>query len=237
MQTRWHHHTALTNRVVFFVGLFGRNTDWTLCGAAAYGGSDLAIPCEEEYDVNTIFERIEDVRRHNRDRFGIEFAVVPYSEGARLRGVNPPPDAHCSRDKHREPKLQPEWIGLELVRHAKARKFRACFQAHTYDLRNSPPTETDKRLSRMAGAACIDMVLDGDFGKAVVFEPNGQGFFRTARRPLAEVAVQRKVRPTGYFDYPRLCATDAFVHEYGDLFRDPLGRPPTKEELVYKNML
>ena len=89
----------------------------------------------------------------------------------------------------------------------------------------------------MAGEECMNMILEGDFGKAVVFEPDGADFFRTARAPIQEVAARREVKPTGYFDYDRLLATPAFIDAYGNLFRDSLGRPPAKDELVYRNLL
>jgi 6-phosphofructokinase 1 len=236
-QTRWHHHCAVTNRRIFFVGLFGRNTDWTLCGVTAYGGGDLGIPCELEYEFEFVLHRIEEAVKRNRERYGIEFAVVPYSEGTRIRGLKPPPDEHCSYDEHDLPKLQPEWIGMELARNVQGRGLKAAFQAHTYDLRDTPPTAIDKRLSGMAGAECIHMILEGDFGKAVTFEPDGRGFFQVARAPLQQVARQRKLEPTGLFDYDLLCPTQKFVDTYGDLFKEPLGRPPAKDELVYRNLL
>ena len=65
---------------------------------------------------------------------------------------------------------------MELVRLARMHGLSAAFQVHTYDLRDSPPTEVDKRLSQMAGEECIKMILDGDFNQAVVFQPDTQGF-------------------------------------------------------------
>lgn len=235
-QTRWHHHCAMTNSRVFFVGLFGRNTDWTLCGVTAYGGGDLGIPCEAEYHVGDILTRIQQAVETNRQRYGIGFAVVPYSEGMRLQGISEPLEVHSPRDVFGQPKLQPEWIGMELVRLAKQAGLSAAFQVHSYDLRDSPPTSTDQRLSRMAGEECVAMILEQDFGQAVIFEPDGQGFYRTARRPISQVAKQRALRPLGFFDYDKLKPLPKFHDTYGDLFRDPLGTPPCKDSLVYQNL-
>ena len=80
------------------------------------------------------------------------------------------------------------------------------------------------------------MILDDDCGKAAVFEPDGAGFYTTSRAPLGEVARQRKVTGTGFFDYTNFRATECFITAYGDLFRPSLGNPPTKHDVVYKNM-
>jgi len=200
------------------------------------GGADLGVPCEEQYDWHFVRERIDAARAGNRTRYGIDFAVVTYSEGARITGMTPPPGevSYCDYDL---PKLQPEWIGMELVRLSKEAGMPAAFQAHTYDMRDTPPTETDKQLSRMAGEECIKMVLEGDFGKATVFEPDGQGFFKTGRAPLQDVSVQRTLKPTGFFDYGTLEPNPSFVEAYRDLFTPSLGMPPAKNDLVYKNLL
>ena len=234
--TRLHHHTAMTFERVFYVGLFGRDTDWTVTAVTAYGGGDVGIPCEREYALETVLEKVESAYEANRMRYGRGFAVIPYSEGARINGVNPPPEEHRSLDAFGLPKLQPEWLGLELVRHTKGVGKAAAFQAHTYDMRDAPPTATDRALSAMAGEECIRMILDADFGKAVVFEPQDD-FYRVGRAPLEDVCKQRRVRDTGYFDYDQLRPAGSFARDYGRLFRRSLGDPPAKDELVYKNML
>lgn len=235
MATRNHHTDAMTSRRVFYVGLFGRNTDWVLAGVTAYGGADLGIPAERAYEWDQIHSLIESAMRENKGKYGTPFAVVPYSEGAKIEGVNEPPEEYRDYDAHGLPKLRPEWLGMELERLTKLSGGKAAFEAHTYAMRDSPPTETDKRLSRMAGEECIDMILDGDFGKSAVFVPSDDGFYRTERRPLAEVSVQRELLPTGFFNYDTLQVDSSFFEAYGPLFAD-LG-VPTKDSLVFKNMI
>ncbi len=233
---REHHNTAITANRVFFVGLFGRDTDWVLAAVTAYGGGDLGLPCEKEYEWDYILERISAAYRRNEERYGEGFAVIPYSEGARIKGVSLPPEAHRSVDSFGQPKLQPEWLGLELQRLCKRAKLPVAQQSHTYSMRDKPPTETDKRLSAMAGARCMEMVLEGRFGNAVVFRPAGD-FYEVDEAPLEAVAQKRALLPTGYFDYETLTPTPAFIQDYGNLFRASLGEPPRKEDLVYPGML
>ena len=235
MQTRNHHNTAMTYGRVFFVGLFGRDTDWVVTAVAAYGGGDLAIPAEREYDTEYVKQRVLEAARKNRDMYGISFAVVPYSEGARVKGIE---NALAGQvDAHGLKKLSAEMVGARLVEMMRRTGQDAVFQAHTYDMRDSPPTLTDIRLARMAAEECIAMILEENFGNSVVFERDGNGFFKTSRKQLGEVAAQRRVERTGFFDYERLTPTTRFVDEYGNLFRASLGEPPAKDKLVYPNML
>jgi len=233
---RHHHNTAMTARRVFYVGLFGRDTDWVPCAVALYGGADRCIPCEQVYDWDFVWEKINKSIEKNKKRYGVAFAVVPFSEGAKIKGVNEPPEEHRSYDEHEEPKLRPEWIGMELERLTKGKKCAAASECYTYIMRDSPPTETDKKLSRMAGRECMEMILEGDFGKAAIFEPH-QDFYRVDRAPLEIVAIQRKLKTTGFFDYEELMPRQAFQEVYGSLFRGSLGEPPKKDNLVYRNML
>tara|TARA_Y100000310_G_scaffold306650_1_gene347997 strand:- start:17 stop:1180 length:1164 start_codon:yes stop_codon:yes gene_type:complete len=233
--TRLHHNSAITNRRVFYVGLFGRNTDWTVCATTAYGGGDRGIPAEKEYEWGQIWDLIDISVKENKERYGVEFAVVPYSEGAKISGVNPPPGDHVSYDAHMLPKLQPEWIGMELVRLTKNEGTGAAFEAHTYSMRDFPPTKTDIKLARMAGEECINMILDNDFGNSAVFEPKDD-FYTTGRAPLNKVAQQRNLAPTGFFDYDTLRPNDSFAEAYNRLFVPSLGSIPHKDDLVYKPM-
>lgn len=234
--TRLHHNTAITTRRVFYVGLFGRNTDWVPCAVALYGGADRCIPCEQEYKWDYVWEKIEDSIEKNKEKYRVSFAVVTFSEGARIKGVSAPPKKHCSYDPHGLPKLQSEWLGLELIRLTKKKEIASAFECHTYIMRDAQPTETDKNLSRMAGKECVDMILDGDFGKSVIFQSH-KDFYKTGRASLEEVAIQRKLKPTGFFDYKELKPKKYFEEVYGNLFRDSLGEPPEKKDLVYRNML
>ncbi|MDD5192520.1 MAG: 6-phosphofructokinase [Candidatus Nanoarchaeia archaeon] len=234
-QTRFHYNTAITRKKIFYVGLFGRDTDWVPCAVSVYGGADRCIPCEKKYEWDFIWSKIEDSLKENKENYGVEFAVVNYSEGAKIDKILNPP-GKISYDLAGNPKLQPEWTGMELVRLSEDKGKSAVFQAHTYEMRDCPPTETDKKLSRMAGKECMEMILREDFGKSVIFVPDNH-FYKTSRGEFEKVAVKRKVTGTGFFDYDKLRTKQDFVSFYGDLFKDSLGKPPEKQYLVYKNML
>ncbi|MFX0099399.1 MAG: 6-phosphofructokinase [Candidatus Hodarchaeota archaeon] len=229
---REHHHSAMTNRRVFYVGLFGRNTDWVPCAAGLYGGADLVIPCEEIYEWDNVIEKIKSAVAKNEDRYDRKFAVVAYSEGAKIKGLETPP-GKVDYDAHGLPKLKPEWVGLELVRKTSKAGLSSCFESHTYSMRDGPPTEVDKKLSYMAGEELVQMIFDEDYGKGISFVPKAGGFFDVNRVWLKELAVQKFMKPTGYFDYEKMLPTSKFQEDYEHLF----GKPPNKDDLVYKNLL
>jgi len=237
INTRLHYCSAMTSGGVFYVGLFGRNTDWVICGVDVYGVADRSIPCEQTYEWGFVWEKILNSLKENEQKYDVRFAVVPYSEGARINGLNTPLPEHQSIDKHGEIKLSSEWVGMELVRLTKRMGEDARFQAHTYSMRDSPPTRTDKILSAMAGEECIEMILEEDFGKAVLFQPDGNGFYITERAEMKEISKKRKVKDTEFFDYLKLKSTDAFISQYENLFSKSLGEITTKDDLVYRNML
>jgi 6-phosphofructokinase len=203
-----------------------------------YGGADRVIPCEKEYDWDFVWDRIEESVKANKEKFGVEFAVVPYSEGAKIKQFDNPPEKHRGNpDSSGHYKLQPEWVGMELVRLTKEKGRAAVFQAYTYSMRDSAPTETDMDLSDMVGKECMEMIFEGDFGKGVSFKVDGLNSYMPIRLPLREIAVQRKLDVTSYFDYEQLLPNkSAFMADYHNLFRHSLGNPPTKKDLVYRNM-
>ncbi len=234
--TRYHHNSAITNREIFYVGLFGRDTDWVPCAVSAYGGADRTIPCGKGYEWEEIWQKVDASARKNKEKYGVKFAVVPFSEGAKIKEIKQMPEELYERDVHGEVKLKPEWIAMQLELLTKKSGGKARSQVYTYSMRDSPPTETDKMLSAMAGEECIEMILDGDFGKCVVFEKE-RNFYKTGRSPLREVKKKRTLLGTGYFDYNKLKATKKFIDDYADLFRNSLGGVPSKDSLVYRNMV
>jgi len=228
-----HYNTAITAQRVFYHGLFGRDTDWVLAGVAAGCCASVAIPSEADLKWTDLIELIKQNVDDNESRFGVPFALVPFSEGANIAGLLDPPDVYISEDDQGEKKLQPEWIGMELVRNTRAAGLSAAMQCHTYDLRDGPPTKIDASLSYRAGRECIQMILEQDFGKAAYFEtPQGREI-PIARAQLEIVGKKKPMQGTGYFDYDNLRPTPAFSMDYARLFPTP----PKMEDLVYLNML
>lgn len=230
-----HYHTPMTYRKIFYAGFFGRDTDWMSCGISAYANV-LVIPGEQKYGWDYVMDKIEEDYQENGKMFTFPFSIIGFAENCQIEEMNPPPKEHQKRDSHGEIKLQPKWIALELERLTRKCRYDSSSAVHEYDARDFPPTETDKRLAKIAGRECIKMILDSDFGKCPVFVPDGD-FYKIERVPLEKVARKRKVKEYDYFDYENLKANPSFVRDFGNLFRPSLGEPPKREDLVYKNML
>ncbi len=84
----------------------------------------------------------------------------------------------------------------------------------------------------MAGEELVQMIFDEDFGKGISFVPKPGGFFDANRVWLKELAVQKFMKPTGYFDYEKMLPTSKFQEDYEHLF----GKAPKKDDLVYANL-
>ncbi len=232
---RHHYNSAITNRRVFYTGYFGRDTDWITCGVSAYSNT-IAIPGEQSYGWDYILGKIAQDVEENKRRFGVPFSVVPFSENTHIDEIKEPPKEHQERDKHGEIKLQPKWIALELDRLTKQSGYKTASQVYEYTLRDFPPTETDKRLSKMAARESILMTVRGEFGKCPIFTPDGD-FYEVIGVSLNEACKKRRVMDYDFFDYEELRTSSKFLEVYDNLFRDSLGNPPKREELVYKNMI
>lgn len=233
--TKMHYNTAMTSQRVFYVVTFGRDTDWISCGISAYADV-MSIGAEKSYSWDFIKEKIkEDIEKNKKD-YDIPFSVIHVSEGAKINEMKDPPKEHQKIDKHGEIKLQPKWVALELERLSETSDLKPASQVYEYILRDLPPTETDKKIARMAGKECIDAVLDKNFGMCPAFELEDD-FYKVVRKPLEEVTKKRRVKDTDYFDYQNLRTRSSYLEFYGNLFKDSLGKPATRDQLVYKNMI
>ncbi len=234
-QTLLHHHTAMTNERVFYVGLFGRDTDWVPVGVSAFGHADLCIPCERSYKWEYVANLIIETVKRNKDSYGINFAVIPFSEGASIDGLALPDASTVAKDAHGNPKLSPERMGLELVGMTDALGYKASVQVHSYSLRDAPPRDIDSRLAKVAGEETARLILHRRFGLGIRFTLTNNGsLFTTQAVPLEQLARQRSVSDTGFFNYDTLQPTPAFSEFYGPLFSQAMELTPHKP--VYRNM-
>ena len=53
-----------------------------------------------DYEWGFVWEKILNSLKENEQKYDVRFAVVPYSEGARINGLNTPLPEHQSIDKH-----------------------------------------------------------------------------------------------------------------------------------------
>ncbi|MBO3803222.1 MAG: 6-phosphofructokinase [Candidatus Brockarchaeota archaeon] len=237
------HDAAWSHSRVALVTLFGRNTDWAVAAAGAYGLADMVVPCEQPYEIGSILEKVKEAVKRNREKYDRPFAVVAVAEGASIGGV----ESHVRTeevDAFGNPKLDPLSLVLSLERAVKRAGFECAVEALTYRLRNGMPTKVDAMLAEKASEKCVDLVEEGAFGHmaAVTFDGKNLGVghvplkkvIRWTKSQSGKVTTEKRpVKGTGYVDYDEMTVTPKFV-EYAAPF---LGKPAGIEEVVYGHPL
>lgn len=240
---RYMHDTAWSHSRVALVTLFGRNTDWAVAAAGAYGLADLIIPCEQPYTIGFILEKLQERVEANKERYDRTFAVVAIAEGASIGGV----ESHVREqevDAFGNPKLDPLTLVLNLERAAKKTGLECAVGALTYGLRNGPPIEVDGMLSTKASEKCIELIEDERFGHMasvmydrrkldVVDVPLNRVIRWTKSASGKKTTEKRSVKDTGYIDYDDLKVTQKFSEYASPL----LGVPPKLEQVLYSHRL
>lgn len=236
------HADAITNNRVHLITVFGRTTDWAACAVGVWGAADVLVPSEkylegvdeQRYDVQFIFERVEEALDANEKLFGRRFAVVVVAEGADIDGLQ----SHLNPDEfdaHGNPKIEPMKLAVTLkaaFRDLGGKKYPIAIDAASYILRNTMPTEVDRRLAEAAGRTCVRAIDDGRTGVSSIVTCE-DGKLGVDIAPLAEVAPQRFMRPEKFYDYENMAILPAFADYYEPAF----GPAPTKESCVYRSML
>ena len=237
------HDVAWSHSRVAWVTLFGRNTDWAVAAAGAYGLADMIVPCEQPYEISFILEKLKERVKSNRERYDRSFAVVAVAEGASISGV----ESHVRAeevDAFGNPKLDPLNLVLNLERAAKREGFECAVEALTYRLRNGAPTKVDAMLAEKASEKCIELIEREMFGYMAAVTYDGKNLsidhvplkkvIRWTKSQSGKVTTEKRpVKGTGYIDYEELRATPEYV-EYAAPF---LGKPAKIEEVVYSHPL
>lgn len=225
---------AWTGSRVHIVTMFGRDTDWVVAAAGAWGAADLIVGGESGtariYDIKEIYEKAKAAVERNQKQYGRKFAVIAVAEGASITGIESHID-ESAKDIHGNPKLVPQKLALAIQAGFKKldEKMATSIDSLTYDtLRNCQPIESDKIRAHQAGAMCAEKVIAGEFDVCVVIEEGAKGTMKTM--PLAKVAVKRFMAPLGFMDYENMQPTQAFIDYYTPLF----GKPLKREEVLFK---
>jgi len=240
---RYMHDTAWSHSRISWVTLFGRNTDWAVAAAGAYGLADLIIPCEQPYQIDQVLGKLKERIRMNKEKYDRTFAVVAVAEGASIGGL----ESHVREqevDAFGNPKLDPLTLVLNLERAAKKTGFDCAVEAYTYSLRNGPPIEVDGMLSAKASEKCVELIEEERFGHMASVTYNrrklnvGDVPLKTVIRWTKSASgkkttEKRPVKGTGYIDYGELKVTPKFS-EYA---RPLLGVPPKLEQVLYSYKL
>jgi len=176
------HTTAESHNRVMVLELMGRYAGWIALYAGVAGGADVILMPEIPFTYESVCAKIRE-----REALGKKFTLVVVAEGAREKGADF--TASKSHEANREARLG----GVGAVVSAEIEKrtgkeVRCCVLGHLQ--RGGTPTTFDRALCSMFGAAAIELIAAGDFGKMVAFTPAGM-----VGIPISEAVGKLKTVP------------------------------------------
>ena len=180
------HTTAESHHRIMVVEVMGRNVGWIALMAGIAGGADVILIPEVHF-------LMEDVFRHLRSRYeaGKKYSIVAIAEGAHREDIGAPAVPEDDRNECGHEKF----VGVgnllgKVLERGLGVETRVTILGHVQ--RGGSPAASDRILATRFGAAAIDLVLAGEFGKMVALRNN-----TITSVPLKDVARRRKtVDPT-----------------------------------------
>ena len=157
------HTTAEAHHRVMVVEVMGRYTGWIALYAGVAGGADVILIPEIPFDLSKIANYIIE-----RDTFGARFSIVVVAEGAKPVGgavsvVEPASEAFVERLGGMAARVAAQ------LEEATEKETRFVVLGHLQ--RGGAPTSFDRMLATRMGARAVELVLEGQFGTMVAFQP------------------------------------------------------------------
>jgi 6-phosphofructokinase 1 len=176
------HTTAESHSRIMVLEVMGRYAGWIALYAGVAGGADVILIPEIPFTFESICEKIKE-----RAAQGKMFTLVVVAEGARMKGGDFVTSA--AQEANREARLGGigAFVTAELEKRT-GREARNCVLGHLQ--RGGCPTTFDRALCSMFGAAAVELVAKGDFGKMVAFSGEQVGAI-----PIHEAVGQLKTVP------------------------------------------
>lgn len=151
------HHRALVIEVM------GRDAGWVATEGGLAGGADVILVPEESLRLDDIVTRLK-----QRKEAGYRSSLVVVAEGAKIEGLNLE-QASGQLDAFGHAQMVTRDVGERLADELNERtgiETRAVVLGHLQ--RGGSPTAFDRILGSRVGAAAVDLVLAGNFGKVPV---------------------------------------------------------------------
>src|SRR3974390_1335961 len=155
------HTTAESHNRVMVLEVMGRYAGWIALYAGVAGGTDVILIPEIPFTYEAVCNKIQ-----AREAVGKRFTLITVAEGARER------DAEFVTSAGQESNREARLGGIGSVVAAEVQKrtgkeTRTCVLGHLQ--RGGTPTTFDRALCSVFGAAAVELVAAGDFGKMVAF--------------------------------------------------------------------
>jgi len=179
------HTTAESHNRIMVLEVMGRYAGWIALYAGVAGGADVILIPEIPFAYESICAKIRE-----RESQGKRFTLVVVAEGARAKEAGYVTAA--SQEANREARLG--GVGAVVTAELEKRtgkEARNCVLGHLQ--RGGSPTTFDRALCTMFGAAAVDLIAAGDFGKMVAFT----GQQTNSIEIKAAVGRLRTVQPDG----------------------------------------
>ena len=160
------HTTAESHHRIIVVEVMGRNVGWIALMAGIAGGADEILIPEVHFTMDEVCRNLT-----ARYEAGKKFSIVVIAEGAHREDIGLPPVPEDARDECGHEKFV--GIGNLLGREIERRmgvETRVTILGHIQ--RGGSPTAYDRVLATRFGAAAVQMVKDGEFGRMVGLEGN-----------------------------------------------------------------
>jgi ATP-dependent phosphofructokinase / diphosphate-dependent phosphofructokinase len=194
------HTTAEAHHRIMVVEVMGRHSGWIALHAGVAGGADAILIPEIPFDLSLVAARLRE-----RERWGASFSIVVVAEGAFPKGGTTTLLELGGSD--RVERLG--GIGARVCRglaQETGKETRSVVLGHL--LRGGTPTSFDRLLATRFGAKAVDLVLQGEFGTMVAFDPPA-----VIARRLEEMVGKTKTVPT---DLDLVQAARAMGVTFGD---------------------
>jgi ATP-dependent phosphofructokinase / diphosphate-dependent phosphofructokinase len=147
------HTTAESHHRVMVVEVMGRDAGWIALEAGIAGGAHIILIPEIPFSLLKLCEHLE-----SRDRYGKRFTIVVVAEGIHL----PPEMRHMARSMP-----VGNMIGDAITLMAR-KEVRVSILGHIQ--RGGSPSPYDRILATRFGAAAVDLIAAGGFGKMVCLQ-------------------------------------------------------------------
>jgi 6-phosphofructokinase 1 len=153
------HTTAESHGRIMVVEVMGREAGWIALYAGIAGGADVILLPEIPYLVSKVAAHI-----NVRALAGKRFSIVVVAEGARPADASGPGDGRAGLRDRRGGVAEALARELEGIT---SREARPVVLGHLQ--RGGSPTASDRLLATAYGAAAVQAIADGQFGKMVAW--------------------------------------------------------------------
>jgi len=178
------HTTAESHNRVMVLEVMGRYAGWIALFAGIAGGADVILIPEIPFSYERVCAKIQE-----REERGRHFSIVVVAEGARPAGADYITAGSAGQGEARLGGIAAV-VTSELEKRT-GKETRACVLGHLQ--RGGSPTPFDRALCSIFGAAAVDLIAAGEFGKMVAYQGSQVGAI-----PISEAVGKLKtVRQEG----------------------------------------